>query len=581
MSEGLRRGLTNYGDRDFALYLRRSFARSMGYSTAALDRPIVGIADSASGFNNCHRHFPELLEAVRRGVHAAGGLPIDFPTISLGEVFLEPTSMLYRNLMAMDVEEMVRAQPMDAVVLVGGCDKTVPAQLMGAASAGVPAVQLLAGPMMTGRLQGERLGACTDCRRFWATYRAGQLTAAQIERIEGNLATTAGTCAVMGTASTMACLAETLGMALPGTAAIPAVHADRLRAAEASGETAVALARSRLTPDRILTPEAFENALRVLLAIGGSTNGLVHLTAVAGRVGVPISLETLNRLSDETPVLVDLKPSGQHYMEDFAAAGGVGAVLRELRDRLHLDCLTVTGETLGGRLAAEAGGWVDRHVIRSATEPFQPQGGMVALFGSLAPRGAILKRSAADPRLFESEGRAVVFGSLEELSQRIDDPSLEVAPYDFLVLQNAGPLGGPGMPEAGYLPIPQKLSRAGVTDMVRISDARMSGTAYGTIVLHVTPEAAAGGPLGLVRTGDRIRLSVKRRALDLLVDDAELRRRAAGRPARPEPGRGYRGLYLRHVLQADAGCDLDFLTAGRTATAPPAPSPRSPDGARR
>ena len=573
MSEGLRRGLTSYGDRDFALYLRRSFARSMGYSTTALTRPVVGIAHSASGFNNCHRHFPELLEAVRRGVHAAGGLPIDFPTISLGEVFLEPTSMLYRNLMAMDVEEMVRAQPMDAVVLVGGCDKTVPAQLMGAASAGVPAVQLLAGPMMTGRLHGERLGACTDCRRFWAKYRAGQLTPEQIERVEGNLATTAGTCAVMGTASTMACLAETLGMALPGTAAIPAVHADRLRAAEASGETAVALARSRLTPDRILTPRAFDNALRVLLAIGGSSNGIVHLTAIAGRVGVPIALERLNRLSDETPVLVDLKPSGQHYMEDFETAGGLGAVLRELRDRLHLDCLTVTGETLGARLAAEEGAWVDRQVIRSAAEPFQPQGGMVALFGSLAPRGAILKRSAADPRLFESEGRAVVFGSLEELAQRIDDPALDVAADDFLVLQNAGPLGGPGMPEAGYLPIPQKLSRAGVSDMVRISDARMSGTAYGTIVLHVTPEAAAGGPLGLLRTGDRIRLSVKDRRLDALVDEAELTRRAAARPARPEPGRGYRGLYLRHVLQADAGCDFDFLTAGRAAAAPPAPSP--------
>src|SRR5512145_1406917 len=571
MSTGLARGLTNYGDRDFALYLRRSFARSMGYSTTALTRPIVGIAHSASGFNNCHRHFPELLDAVRRGVHAAGGLPVDFPTISLGEVFLEPTSMLYRNLMAMDVEEMVRAQPMDAVVLVGGCDKTVPAQLMGAASAGVPAVQLLAGPMMTGRLHGERLGACTDCRRFWAKYRAGQLTPEQIERVEGNLATTAGTCAVMGTASTMACLAETLGMALPGTAAIPAVHADRLRAAEASGETAVALARSRLTPDRILTPRAFENALRVLLAIGGSTNGIVHLTAIAGRVGVPIALETLNRLSDETPVLVDLKPSGQHYMEDFFAAGGVGAVLRELRDRLHLECLTVTGETLGARLDGD-GAWVDRGVIRSAREPFQPVGGLVALFGSLAPGGAILKRSAADARLFETEGRAVVFESLEDLAGRIDDPALDVTPADFLVLKNAGPKGGPGMPEAGYLPIPTKLSRAGVTDMVRISDARMSGTAFGTIVLHVTPEAAAGGPLARVRSGDRIRLSVNDRRLDLLVDPAELARRAAGASTAPTPSRGYRRLYAEHVLQADAGCDFDFLRTGGSETAPRLPA---------
>jgi dihydroxy-acid dehydratase len=560
MSTGLARGLTNYGDRDFALYLRRSFARSMGYSAAALARPVVGLANSASGFNNCHRHFPELLEAVRRGVLAAGGLPVDFPTISLGEVFLEPTSMLYRNLMSMDVEEMVRAQPMDAVVLIGGCDKTVPAQLMGAASAGVPAIQLVAGPMMAGRHHGERLGACTDCRRFWAKYRAGQLTKDEIEGIEGNLATTAGTCAVMGTASTMACLAETLGLALPGTAAIPAVHADRLRAAEATGEAAVALARSRVTPAQILTPKAFENALRVLLAVGGSTNALIHLTAVAGRVGVPISLAELNRLSDDTPVLVDLKPSGQHYMEDFFAAGGLGAVLRELRERLHLDCLTVTGETLGARLDA-ADGWVDRAVIRSAREPFQPVGGLVALFGSLAPGGAILKRSAADSRLFETEGRAVVFDSLEDLAARIDEPTLDVTRTDFLVLKNAGPRGAPGMPEAGYLPIPTKLSRAGVTDMVRISDARMSGTAFGTIVLHVTPEAAVGGPLAHVRHGDRIRLSVKERRLDLLVDPADLARRAAGAPTVSTPVRGYRRLYAEHVLQADHGCDFDFLQA--------------------
>jgi dihydroxy-acid dehydratase len=559
MSHGLARGLTSYGDRDFALYLRRSFARSMGYSTAALARPIIGIADSGSGFNNCHRHFPELLEAVRRGVLAAGGLPIDFPTISLGEVFLEPTSMLYRNLMSMDVEEMIRAQPMDAVVLLGGCDKTVPAQLMGAASAGVPAVQLVAGPMMAGHYRGERLGACTDCRRFWARHRAGQIGKDEIEGIEGNLATTAGTCAVMGTASTMACLAETLGMALPGTAAIPAVHADRLRAAEATGETAVALARARLTPERILTPQAFDNALRVLLAIGGSTNAIIHLTAVAGRLGVPIDLAAVNRLSDDTPVLVDLKPSGQHYMEDFFAAGGLGAVLRELRGRLHLDCVTVTGETLGARLDGDDG-WVDRAVIRSVREPFQPVGGLVALFGSLAPGGAILKRSAADARLFESEGRAVVFDSLEDLAARVDDPALDVTPADFLVLKNAGPKGAPGMPEAGYLPIPTRLSRAGVTDMVRISDARMSGTAFGTIVLHVTPEAAAGGPLGAVQTGDRIRLSVRERRLDVLVDPAELARRAAGvRPAAP-PRRGYRRLHAEHVLQADQGCDFDFLT---------------------
>ena len=558
---GLARGLTNYGDADFSLYLRRSFATSMGYSREMLARPVVGIAQSASGFNNCHRHFPELIDAVKRGVVAAGGLPLDFPTISLGEVFLSPTSMMFRNLMSIDVEEMIRAQPMDSVVLVGGCDKTVPAQLMGAASANVPAVQLLAGPMMPMPYHGERLGACTDCRRFWAKYRAGGLSATELQEIEGNLATTAGTCAVMGTASTMASIAETLGMALPGTAAIPAVHADRLRAAEASGRQAVALAAAKLTPSKIITAKSVENALRVLLAIGGSTNAIIHLTAIAGRVGVSVSLERLNELSDSTPVLVDLKPTGQHYMSDLHAAGGVGAVLRELKPLLHLDCLTVTGETLGARLDSDDA-WVDRAVIRSAREPFQAVGGLVALFGSLAPGGAILKRSAADARLFEGEARAVVFDSLEDLAARIDDPALDVTPADFLVLKNAGPKGAPGMPEAGYLPIPTKLSRAGVTDMVRISDARMSGTAFGTIVLHVTPEAAAGGPLATVRSGDRIRLSVKERRIDVLVEATELeQRRAALKPvAAPEwAGRGYAYLFNETILQADEGCDFDFM----------------------
>jgi len=556
---GLARGLTNYGDADFSLYLRRSFATSMGYSREMLARPVVGIAQSASGFNNCHRHFPELIDAVKRGVVAAGGLPLDFPTISLGEVFLSPTSMMFRNLMAIDVEEMIRAQPMDAVVLVGGCDKTVPAQLMGAASADVPAVQLLAGPMMPMAYHGERLGACTDCRRFWAKYRAGGLSATEIQEIEGNLATTAGTCAVMGTASTMASIAETLGMALPGTAAIPAVHADRLRAAEASGRQAVALAAAKLRPSQIITAKSVENALRVLLAIGGSTNAIIHLTAIAGRVGVPISLERLNEMSDSTPVLVDLKPTGQHYMSDLHAAGGVGAVLRELKPLLHLDCLTVSGETLGARLAAEPG-WVDRAVVRPLDDPYQKQGGLVALFGSLAPGGAILKRSAADPALFEREGRAVVFASLDDLAARIDAPDLDVKPDDFLVLQNAGPKSGYAMPEAGYLPIPAKLARTGVKDMVRISDARMSGTAYGTIVLHVSPEAAVGGPLALVKTGDRIRLSVAQRSINLIVDEAELsRRRAAWRSPTPPPTRGYAKLYMQSVLQAEHGCDFDFL----------------------
>jgi dihydroxy-acid dehydratase len=557
---GLAAGLTNYGDAGFSLYLRRSFAKSMGFSSAMLARPIVGIAYPGGGFNNCHRHFPELLEAVKRGVLTAGGLPLDFPTISLGEVFLNPTSLMFRNLMAMDVEEMVRSQPMDAVVMMGGCDKTVPAQLMGAASANRPAVQLVAGPMMTSRHQGERLGACTDCRRFWAQYRAGKVSDAGIGEVESNLATTAGTCAVMGTASTMACLAEALGMALPGTAAIPAVHADRLRAAEACGAAAVRLIGRPITPREIITEAAIENALRVLLAIGGSTNAIIHLTAIAGRVGIAVPLAKLNAMSDSTPVLVDLKPTGQHYMEDFFAAGGMSAVLRELAPLLNLECVTVTGETLGERIAAEKRLFVDRAVIRAAADPVEPVGGLVALFGSLAPRGAILKRSAADARLFEREGRAVVFTSLQDLAARIDRDDLDVTADDILVLQNAGPVSGTGMPEAGYLPIPAKLARSGVKDMIRISDARMSGTAFGTVVLHVTPESALGGPLALVRSGDRIRLSVSARRIDLLVDDAELaRRRALHAPPAERPRRGYAWLYANHVLQADEGCDFDFL----------------------
>ena len=556
---GISRGLTNYGDPAFSLYLRRSFAKSMGYSSEMLDRPVVGIADSKSGFNNCHRHFPELIEALKRGVLGAGGLPLEFPTVSLGEVFLSPTSMMFRNLMSIDVEEMIRAQPMDAVVLLGGCDKTVPAQLMGAASADLPAVQLVAGPMMPTSFQGERLGACTDCRRFWALHRAGKVSSAEIDTIEGNLATTAGTCAVMGTASTMASISEALGMALPGTAAIPAVHADRLRAAEATGARAVELAKNPLRPSQIITAKSVENALRVLLAIGGSTNAIIHLTAIAGRAAVHVDLRRLNELSDSTPVLVDLKPTGQYYMSDLYAAGGLGAVLRELKPLLHLDCLTVAGITLGERLEREPP-WVDRAVVKPLSEPLSKMGGLVALFGSLAPNGAILKRSAADPQLFEREGRAVVFTSLDDLAARVDDPALDVTADDFLVLQNAGPKSGYAMPEAGYLPIPAKLARAGVKDMVRISDARMSGTAYGTIVLHVSPEAAAGGPLALVKNGDRIRLSVQRRAIDLLVPAEELaRRKSAWRSPVGMPARGYAQLYMQHVLQAEHGCDFDFL----------------------
>ena len=558
---GLSKGLTNYGDQDFPLYLRNSFAASMGYSKEVLRKPIVGIANSYSGFNNCHRHFPELLEAVKRGVLLGGGLPIEFPTISLGEVFLNPTSLKFRNLMSMDVEEMIRAQPMDAVVLMGGCDKTVPAQLMGAASANLPAVQLVGGPMMTSRYGEERLGACTDCRRFWAKYRSGDVSKDQIDDIEGRLATTAGSCAVMGTASTMACVAETLGMTIPGTAAIPAVHADRLRAAEASGLAAARMVEKPILPSEIITEKSVENAIRVLLALSGSTNAIVHLTAVAGRLGINVSLERLNELSDTTPVLVNLKPMGSHYMEDFFFAGGMGAVLRELRPLLHLDTISVTGETLGDRLETDDG-YIDTRVIARAQEPLEPEGGLIALFGNLAPNGAIFKRAAADKNLFEAEGRAVVFSSLEDLAARVDDPDLDISSDDFMVLQNAGPKSDSGMPEAGYLPIPKKLSKLGVKDMVRISDARMSGTAFGTIVLHVSPEAAIGGTLSLVRNGDRIRISVSNKRIDLLVDEKELDKRRSEWVSdlkEPENLRGYSKLYATEVTQAEQGCDFEFL----------------------
>ena len=561
---GLDRGLTNYGDRDFSRFLRRSFARSMGLSTDLLNKPIIGIASTPSGFNNCHRGMDDLVEAVSRGVLAAGALPRVFPTISLGEVFLNPTSMMYRNLAAMDTEEMIGAQPMDAVVLVGGCDKTVPAQLMGAVSANVPAIQLVTGPMSTGRHRGQRLGACTDCRGYWGKYRAGSVDSDEIEVVEGRLSVTAGTCAVMGTASTMACIAEALGMSLPGTAAIPAVHADRLRAAEESGRAAVRLIQARITPRQVVTLHSVENAMRVLMALGGSTNAVIHLAAIAGRAGVRIGWDRLNAISDETPVLVDLKPVGEGYMEDFHAAGGVGAVLRELRPLLHLDTVDVEGRTLAERLE-EPLEWVDRAVIRPFGDPVSPVGGLIALAGTLAPGGAIFKRAAATPALFEHEGRAVVFSGLEDLAARVDDPALDVAADDILVLQNAGPHAA-GMPEAGYLPIPKKLAQAGVKDMVRISDARMSGTAFGSIVLHVAPEAAAGGPLAAVRNGDRIRLSVRDKRIDLLVDPAEVARRLATHQTPPVPARGYKALYRRTVTQAPDGCDFDFLAGAPDGT---------------
>ncbi len=555
---GLEKGLTSYGDRDFSLFLRKAFIKGAGYTDSALSRPVVGIVNTGSSFNPCHGNAAQLIEAVKRGVMLSGGLPIDFPTISIHESFSHPTSMYLRNLMSIDTEEMIRAQPMDAVVMIGGCDKTVPAQLMGAASANVPCVQLVTGSMLTGSHQFQRVGACTDCRRYWGKYRAEEIDADEITRVNDQLVASVGTCSVMGTASTMACVAEALGIALPGSASPPAVTADRIRVAERSGEVAVQIAKSRLTPDKILTAKAFENALRVLLAIGGSTNGVIHTTAIAGRLGIPIDLERLHAIGMETPVLVDLKPSGQHYMEDLHRAGGLPALLRELKPLLHLDALTVTGRTMGEEIDASRA--FEQDVVRPFSNPIYPRGGIAVLRGNLAPRGAIIKQSAADPKLMKHEGRAVVFENAEDLAKRIDSDDLDVNAEDILVLKNIGPKGAPGMPEAGYLPIPKKLARKGVKDMVRISDGRMSGTAAGTIVLHVTPESAIGGPLAWVRSGDRIRLDVSAREIALLVSDAELTRRQKESPVTaPTAPRGYLKLFLETVTQADQGVDFDFL----------------------
>jgi dihydroxy-acid dehydratase len=555
---GLEKGLTSYGDRAFSLFLRKAFIKGAGYSDDALSRPVIGIADTGSAFNPCHGNAPQLVDAVKRGVLLSGGLPIEFPTISIHESFAHPTSMYLRNLMSMDTEEMIRAQPMDAVVLIGGCDKTVPAQLMGAASANVPCIELVTGSMLTGSHRFERVGACTDCRRYWGRYRAEEIDSDEIARVNNQLVASVGTCSVMGTASTMACVAEALGIALPGSASAPAVTADRIRVAEKSGVTAVAMAKAKLTPDKILTAKAFENALRVLLAIGGSTNGVIHTTAIAGRLGIPIDLARLDALGRETPVLVDLKPSGQHYMEDLHRAGGLPTLLRELKPLLHLDCLTVTGRTLGEEIDAFIP--FEQDVVRPFSKPIFPQGGIAVLRGNLAPGGAIIKQSAADPKLMKHEGRAVVFENAEDLAQRLDRDDLDVKADDILVLKNIGPKGAPGMPEAGYLPIPKKLARQGVKDMVRISDGRMSGTAAGTIVLHVTPESAIGGPLAWVQSGDRIRLDVEKREISLAVSDEELARRRRERPVtEPRAQRGYLKLFLDSVTQADQGVDFSFL----------------------
>lgn len=550
---------TSYGDAGFSRYLRRAFLASAGYDDKSLERPIVGIAVTQSDFNTCHRDMPALLAAVKRGVEQAGGLPMEFPTISLGEILTSPTTMLFRNLMAMDTEEMIRALPMDAAVLLGGCDKTVPAQLMAAASSDIPVMLEVVGPMMTGSWRGERLGACTDCRRFWGAYRGGELSDEEIASVRQELVSTTGTCTVMGTASTMAVLTETLGMMLPGGATPPAVSGARLRHATETGRRAVELARTGgPLPREVMTREAFENAIRVLAAIGGSTNALIHIVAVARRAGVSLELSDFDKIGSDTPLLVDCKPSGVGYMEDFHRAGGVPALLTELAPLLHRGHRGVAGASLGELIdsADPLAEW--QTTIRHLDDPLGPPGALAVLSGSLAPNGAIIKASAASPHLMQHTGPALVVDNPADAAAILDDPDLDVTPDHVLVMRNSGPVGA-GMPEAGALPIPAKLARAGVRDMVRVSDARMSGTSYGTVVLHCDPEAAAGGPLSVVRNGDLIRLDVPSRSIDLLVPEEEIAERLKSFTPPTRAARGWRRLYEETVLPASQGADLSFL----------------------
>jgi dihydroxy-acid dehydratase len=549
---------TFFGERGVAGFTHRAFLKSMGYDDEDMRRPVIGICNTFSELNNCNSNLRTLAEAVKRGVWQAGGFPLEFPTISLGEIFLNPTSMLYRNLAAMDTEEMIRAQPIDGVVLLTNCDKTTPAALMGAASADLPTILVSGGPMLSGHFEGQILGACTDCRRLTAEYNAGTLDEATYRSIEDGIVRSVGHCMVMGTASTMNSLAEALGIALPNNGAIPAPDSRRLRLAEAAGRQIVALVAQGLRPSRIMTREAFENAIVLLSALGGSTNALVHLPAIAGRLGVDLPLSLYDEISRRVPLIANMRPAGKYQMEDLFYAGGIPAVMKELLPLLHGDALTVTGRSIAENVRDAR--ISDPDVIRSLDNPLQREGGTAVLRGNLAPDGAVIKHAAATAALLQHRGRAVVFRDLADLHARINAPDLDVMPDDVLVLQNVGPVGGLGMPEVGNFPIPGKLLKAGIRDMVRISDGRMSGTAFGTIVLHVAPESAIGGPLALVRDGDQIELDVANRRLHLHVSDDELAaRRAIWQPPAASFRRGYGRLFIEHVNQAPAGCDFDFL----------------------
>lgn len=556
---GFDRRLTSYGDAGLSKFLRRAFLSSAGLDQEDLAKPVIGIVNTASDYTTCHRDMPALMEAVKRGILEAGGLPFQFTAMSLPEILVNPTSMMFRNLMAMEVEEQITAQPMDGVVMLGGCDKTVPAELMAAASADIPAISLVVGPMMTGSWRGERLGACTDCRRLWTDYRGDVLDDDEIAEANQELCPTAGTCMVMGTASTMGCVLEALGMTLPRAGTAPAVSSERLRLGVATGRRIVDMVAEDLRPSQILTREAFQNALVTLSAISGSTNAIIHLTAIARRLGITLDIDDFHATSQAVPVLVDCKPAGSRYLPDMHVAGAMPALLKELEPLLSREPMTVGGKTMGALLDTWKGpaDWQD--MIRTLDDPLKPAGALVALHGSLFPDGAIIKAAAASPKLMKHRGKAFVFNGLEDLAARVDDPAVGITADDILVLRNIGPVAT-GMPEAGAIPVPKYLAQRGVRDIVRISDGRMSGTAYGTVVLHGTPESARGGPLSLVRDGDIIELDVDNQRLDLLVDEEELeRRRAEPGEVIETPKRGWRRLYAERVLQADLGADLDFL----------------------
>jgi len=556
----MQRKNTSYGDEGFSEFIKMAFRRHLGHDESDYEKPVIGICNTFSEVNRCHNHVQPMVAAIKEGITLAGGTPLEFPTISLGEMFTSPTTMLYRNLAAMDTEEMIAAQPIDGTVMISGCDKMAPAQLMGAASADKPAVLFSGGPMNNGEYKGQTLGACSDCRYFWQEYKAGTVDETEISEINKQLAPTPGHCMVMGSASTIASCAEALGMMMPGGAAAPATYNERMHMARETGKAIVELVKNDIKPSDIMTKKAFENAVKTLMAIGGSTNSVIHLTAIAKRLNIELDLDVFEKLSQNTPFIANLRPAGKYQMQDLYHAGGIPAVLKELEGLLHTKEITVSGKTLGENIADIEVDDVYRDIIKTVDAPLHEDGGIAVLKGNLAPNGSIIKPKAIiNQQLSKHRGRAVVFTSTEDMEEKLKDPHLEVDENSVLVLQNTGPVGGPGMPEAGMIPIPEKLLKQGVRDMVRISDCRMSGTAFGTVVLHASPEAAVGGNIGLINDGDWIELDVENRKLHLEVTDEELNKRRKDWESPLKENRGYTWMYQKHVLQADQGCDFDFM----------------------